>query len=740
MPVTLEGLGMEIHSAINIPPRAERLAPVPDRVLHGPAGPAVRNKREDGQLWRHQSMALNLLQQGNHAVVSTSTASGKSLIFQAHALTLMGQNRDTTTLVLNPLRALAEDQLGSWRELGEQCGLNPDAIVKIDGSIPMQERERMLDGASIAIMTPDICQAWVMRNSGRRVIQDFMTNLKLLVIDEAHVYDSVFGSNASYLFRRLLNMRDLCADPREEQCQIVAATATISNAAAHLQELTGRPFEEISEAENGAEMHERTVVHIEGQREDDMATVIENVMGKGDGPKFIAFMDSRQGVERVARRIRFGKVLAYRNGYEAKDRTEIERALRAGDLNGVISTSALELGINIPGLTMGMNLRLPSTRKGFRQRVGRVGRDGPGTFAIVGPANLFAQYGETLEQYYESSAEPSVLYLKNKFIQFANAQCMTKESGARPEDIDESIWPAGFREAVRYASNRRHPPEYDAIERAGRRNPHLAHAIRNLPEGEITLVEASSGRRIGTTTLSQAMRESYPGASYLHAGRRYKTERWETNGEYGQTEIPVAEYANPERTEPLDKREVTVTGVVDGNLMLHADGCSYVAEVYTSIRSQVVGYTSNGRAMHYEETETPQREFDTTGVLLRIGADWGQWAVPRAQTGMWLESILRYDQSIANWDVDHSDDPVLIKSVRNPDGELATNAILVYDETHGSLRLTEALYRNFDRYIAQLERSMDLEGERMDPGLIKQLVEWAAGLERPAQQTEARQA
>lgn len=721
-------LNLRVWGAIRLPPRPERLLPVPQSILEGAAGRGLLQRRSDGQLWAHQVEALETVNMGAHTVVATSTASGKSLIFQAKTIDTIGRNPDTTAIVFNPLRALAEDQLGSWKEMAEDCGLDPDCIVKIDGSVPMGRREEMLDQASVAIVTPDICQAWLMRNSATRVVQEFVRNMRIVVIDEAHVYDSVFGSNAGYLFRRLLNLREEWADERDGPCQIIAATATISNAAEHMRHLTGREFTEIGEDRNGAAMHEREMLHVDGNGEDDVSEIIQRLVETRECPKFIAFIDSRQGVERVARRVRGGRVLAYRNGYEARDRREIETALREGNLNGVVSTSALELGINIPGLALGMNLKLPSTRKAFRQRLGRVGRDGPGRFMIVGPPNLFSQYGETMQQYYEASAEPSMLYLDNRYIQFANAQCFTRESGQRPEDLDTEIWPAGFEEALRHAGRGSWPEEYASIGRAGRRVPHLAHAIRTLPGPEIHLIDDDTGKRIGSTTLDHAMRENYPGAAYLHAGRRYKTGAWEASGQYGAIEITMSEYSAPESTEPQELRDVTVDKIVDGHLIMHRDGRSYLAEVYTSINKKVVGYTCNGQPIPYNKDEIPEREFDTTGVLLRIDEEWVTWAQLREQIGMMLEAITRYNQSIANWDVDHTDEPITIRSKQHPEGVRANNAILVYDDTHGSLRLTEALFREFPRYIDQLKRSVELEGERLDRTTIDKLARWADGL------------
>lgn len=726
----IAALTQHVHGRIDLPEHPEQLEPAPDELMHGPAAPVITARSTQGGLWKHQSLALRHLLDGRHTVVSTGTASGKSLVFQSYAYHRLGQDPDATAIVFDPLRALAEDQLNSWREAAELCGLSPDRIVKIDGSIPVPDRERRLAHAAVAIMTPDVCQAWLMRNTASRAVQQFVANLHTIVLDEAHVYDSIFGSNAGYLFRRLLTYRQAVAPPDAQPYRIIAATATISNAADHLQSLTGQPFQEISEDQNGARMFPRTILHLEGNDEDALTQVLQQVMEQPDTPKFIAFVDNRQAVERIARRLG-GRVMAYRNGYEAKDRRDIELALRHSRLAGVVSTSALELGINIPKLSLGVNLKLPGTRKSFRQRLGRVGRDGPGLFIIIGPDNLFAQYGETLEQYYRASVEPSVLYLGNKFIQFANAQCLAKEQSPQldPGQNGEPVaWPDGFDAALQYVRRGNWPDEYKAIAAMGRRNPHIAHPIRNISEVEINLENCATGQRIGFSTLEQAMRETFPGAQYIHAGRSYQAQEWDRSNRWGKITVPLQEVPYPTYAEAVKTMDIKIRGIVEQNITLHQEQSGYAAEVHAAITETVTGCIENMQLRQYPPEDRPQRRFETTGVLLRIKSDWMANPYCREQIGRMLEAITRYDCSIANWDIGHAAEPMLIASRQHPDGEHTDQAVLIYDNSHGSLRLTEALFLNFRRYVRQLEHSVEVDGEMVSKEVIQQLAGWAASL------------
>ena len=715
---------------IDLPERPERLEPAPAPIVNGPAGDIIRAHTGSDRVWTHQAKALRLLEAGQNPVVATGTASGKSLIFQAWTFHNLKLNPDATAIVFDPLRALAEDQTQSWRRLAESLDLPPGAIAKIDGTVPIGEREDRLADASVVIMTPDVCHAWLMRNMSSRAVQKFIANLVTLALDEAHVYDSVFGSNAAYLFRRLVTAQKQLSG-NSLPCRIIAATATISNPAQHLERLTGLPFVEVAEADNGAQIHPRRLMHIDGSYEDDLITIVRHALSLEE--KFIVFCDSRQGVERVARQVgRPDQVAPYRNGYEANDRVNIENALRYGSLRGVVSTSALELGINIPGLTLGVNFKIPNSRKSFRQRLGRIGRHGPGAFAVVADRNAFKEFGDNLQSYYESSVEPSLLYLDNPYVQFTNAQCLAKETGIRATDDQVVAWPDGFARMTEYALKGDWPKKYAILGRAGLRNPHINHPLRSIAEDELNLVSQDNGSRLGTIKLSHALRETYPMGHYIHRGRSYQAQHWNREGRYGKTEIPLQEVPFHEKTEPVISKEIEVRGIVNGNVAVHRDPArGYAAEVNARVTERTLGYNYGKVTETYSPDEQPVRTFDTTGVLLRIEDSWAQWKPPRDTLSYDLKRLTCYDQSIAAWDIDHSSEIINIASKANPEGQNVPNAIIVFDTTAGSLRLSEALFKNLAGYAGRLTKAVELDGENVAPEVVRELNEWVSGLSWP---------
>ena len=345
---------------------------------------------------------------------------------------LLDADDEAAVVVFYPLKALSNDQLRSWREAAEHAGFGEDGIVKVDGDIPRPSRAKMLEKARVALMTPDVCHAWLLNEISNPAHRAFLARTRLVVIDEAHVLEGVFGSNFAYLFRRLCATRHLVQEKQQRSnLQVIAASATISTPEHHLNSLTGLNFETVGEQDDGAPRHERSILHLAAadRREAEVAEKIHKALVEGstDG-SFITFVDSRQGAERLAVRTDYGDLVKpYRSGYEAKDRARIEHALRDGHLRGVVSTSALELGIDIPHFAVGLNIGVPVTRKSFRQRLGRVGRQRPGSFAVVTEPYAFRRFGSTLAEYYAKSVEPSYLYLGNRFMQFAHARCLAEE-------------------------------------------------------------------------------------------------------------------------------------------------------------------------------------------------------------------------------------------------------------------------------------------------------------------------
>ena len=710
----LSDLNLNVLESVDVSPRVESHGEVPEAIASGPAARVI-----SGKLWKHQAQALSHLCQGRNLVVSTGTASGKSLIFQMYALHRLLTEPNSKVLALYPLKALANDQWESWRKIANAAGLS-DTVGRIDGSVlPIGRRSEILEKSRIVLMTPDIMQAWVMRTLGSPEVNRFISSLALLVFDEAHAYESVFGSNTAFLLRRLLAAKRQLS-PRERNArhlQIVAATATIQNPAEHLNNLTGLEFSVVDESENGASRSQRRILHVEGPEmgrdgEDAMAQTLAGICEMPERRRFLTFVDSRQGVERIVRTLDREDVRSYRSGYEEEDRAAIERTLRNGALHGVVSTSALELGIDIADMDIGVNLGVPPSRKSFRQRLGRIGRTSPGVFLVLAPANAFTKFGEGLSQYYEGSVEPSYLYLGNRFIQFAHARCLRDETELIARNSTEAprgvTWPKGFPEILKNAREG-YSREFDAMAQIGGDSPHFNYPLRQLGDTNIEIQIGSGGfvRDLGDMSYQQAIREAYPGATYLHMGRAYKVNQW--NAGFNKLVIRVASVPNAAPTRPILRKNVTIDlsreGVIPGRMMKGVSGL--LAEAQVQVNESVEGYIIGNTQHPYRDLRATnanmrrkQRDFRTTGVVIKIEDDWFALPSARKEVADGLRDLLARDRSIASQDIDSAHTNIAIGSASGP--LHTTGAVVVYDSVYGGLRLTENLFDEFNRYIERL--------------------------------------
>ena len=736
--------------SLDLPARAERSTSIPDAYGSGSPGRwLTSDDKLRGHVWLHQAKAMTIAAEGRNLVISTGTASGKSLVFQSAAFRVLDSDDEATVIVFYPLKALSNDQWMSWRRAAVHAGFGEDDIVKVDGDVPRPSRARMLETARVALMTPDVCHAWLLNEISNPAHKAFLARTRLVVIDAAHVLEGVFGSNFAYLFRRICATRQLVQDKRRRtNLQVIAASATISTPDRHLNSLTGLEFETVGDEDDGAPRHARSIVHLAAadRKEAGVAERIHKALMEGstDG-SFITFVDSRQGAERLAVRTEYDNLVKpYRSGYEAEDRAKIEDALRDGHLRGVVSTSALELGIDIPHFTVGLNIGVPVTRKSFRQRLGRVGRQRPGSFALVTEPYAFRRFGSTLEEYYAKSVEPSYLYLGNRFMQFAHARCLAEElemlgftgRKALPTSI---AWPNGFAEVFDFAyagSPAARPKEFDQINRIGGDQPHFNYPLRNVPEDAYQVVHTRGGptgpSRVAQLTVQQAIREAFPGAIYLHMAKGWRVNDWRSTA-FDRT-IRVNPTKSPIIPRPLIRTFVNFSidrdGIVAGRYRKGERG--FIAECHLQVNERVEGLEEGGEKRLYKDLRqekpwmTPKtRDFRTTGVVMRINEDWfGRRGVKQRISGLLRDLMLR-EYSISGQDVDAA--ATNISMIRDGQREVVSDALVLFDSTQGTLRLTEPAYLSLDELLVQLERSISMmppDDDRVSPEVVAAFRAW----------------
>lgn len=751
-----DGGKLTVVEKVEIPGRTERVASTPSSFKSGILREWLTSKHGQAEtLWNHQAVALKHIDDGKNVVIATGTASGKSLIFQLPIMRELLEG-DGVALIIYPLKALLSDQLSRWRQMAQELGLPADTVAELHGNVRMEERYEALQNARVVAITPDLLQTWFMRQVAASNFKHFLGKLKYLVIDEAHVYESVFGSNVAYLMRRFMVARNRAAKDlgSKTQLQIIAATATIYCPVDHMACLTGWQFVAVDEDEDGSPSHGRTLLHIDGPDvggpAEAMLQDIINEIGDATTDTFIAFHNSRQGVERVTRVIDREDILPYRSGYEGADRADIERKLRNGLLRGIVSTSALEVGIDVSGFTVGLNLGVPQSKKAFRQRLGRVGRASNGVFAVIAPRHAFTQLGSSFQEYFEGSVEPSYLYLDNRFIQFAHARCLMDESeqlGFSDAKIPPGvIWPDSFAKVYELARpGARRSKEFELIAQIGADSPHFNYPLRQVGESNYKLKEGSrsDSEPIGDIALNQAIREAYPGATYLHLKRPMKVAEWKSNS--FDRSIRLYNAKNPAITRPILHKTVNVgasSEEVVSNRILSGDR-GLIAEVSLQVNEAVLGYQIGGNALLYKDLRSKdagmskkQREFTTTGIVLQIKDPWfsgsGQQALVRQAVSDALRQMILREKSIAPTDIDDAYSNIAFYQSGVP--KRATDTIVIYDSIYGGLRLTEPLFEDFGEFLDRLRKAAELAASDalVSAEIVAKLVEWYSSLQEGA--------
>lgn len=747
---------LEIVDEVVIPAREARFAEIPEGFAHGELGDWMRKSLgSGGSLFLHQGVALAHLAAGDNLVLSTSTASGKSRVFMAAAMRAVLANKTARVLVFYPQKALGSDQFRRWQLELEHAGLPADLVGTVTGDTPMALREAVLTKARIVLATPDVMHLWLLPSLGARAVDRFLSNLAVLVLDEAHVLEAVFGTNAGLFLRRFRDAQRRLQAKRKSKpapLQVVATTATLSDPQAHLRELVGVDFASVGEDLNGAPSHPLTLVHVEGPeiggKAEAMCAELLQAFSRvlpAEAAQ-IAFADSRQGVERIACEIEDEGFLPYRGGLHPEDRQKVETALRDRRLRGVVATSALELGIDLPQFSLGMTMGVPPTRKALRQRIGRVGRATEGIFVVVARRSAFAARGSTFREFVTGPVEESHLYLGNKTLQFQHALCLAQESGGldRTELSPEISWPEEFAKSLA-AADPRAPHSFlqkRMLMVAEAKGPQRAVPLRSMPGERLPLRDVATDGILSDVDLRRALRETYPGATYIHFGARYRVEQWRFVG-FGH-EVMLKPIRSGARTYPMLSTRVSCSldaeQVIDRNCLTGPSGC--FAELNLQVTESVDGYRIGNTPFPYPRHGTSRdakltrrvRRFATTGVVLQIDEPWfageGEPQVlTRRAVAKALRQVLADVFGVAKGDIATAHRSV---SFRTPVGEKRhANAIALFDDIEGGLRLTAPIFGRFEEALERLERAVMLAGEDapLDVALVGKLREWFLGLE-----------
>ncbi len=513
------------ETVASLPPRPANLVGLPE--LHPELASALSRTGVE-RLYSHQREAYERVCAGENVVVATTTASGKSLCYKIPAFENALESAASRALFLYPTKALAQDQLGKIRAFGLR-GVHP---ATYDGDTPQAIRSKIRRKANIVLTNPDMLNIGVLPN--HEAWADFLRNLRIVAVDEAHVLRGVFGSHVAVVLRRLRRVAALHGgDPR-----FVLASATIANPQELAESLTGLPFSLVDE--DGASSGERRVIFRnpplldkeKGERRSlltEGALVFANLVSQGI--RTIAFARTRKGAELIYRYAadRVGVDLArrispYRAGYTARERREIEGRLFRGELLGVVSTSALELGVDVGALDAVVCCGYPGSVASIWQQWGRAGRGSDPSLAlyIAGRDALDQYLFENPKRVLGRRVEAARVTLENPYILGPHLLAAAHEA---PLDAgDEAYFGPAYRDVSQEMM------QSGALAASGGRlvyvrgdNPARRISLRSA-SSEMVLIADEEGELIGTAEASRAPSELHPGATYLHRGRAYEVE------------------------------------------------------------------------------------------------------------------------------------------------------------------------------------------------------------------------
>ncbi len=589
-------------------------------------------ERGIGAPWSHQFAAAELAHAGRHVVLSTGTASGKSLAYQLPILHALSTDPQARALYLSPTKALGHDQLRAAHALTAAIPrLRDVAPTAFDGDSPAEVRRLARQRSRWLFSNPDMIHLSMLRNHARWAV--FLRALRFIVVDECHHYRGVFGSNVAMVLRRLLR---LCTrySARGAEPTVIFASATTASPGATAAELIGQSVEEITE--DGSPHGARTVALWEPALRADLigengapvrrsaGTEAARIMADlvAQGAQTLTFVRSRRGAELTALSARARlddiapdlteQVASYRAGYLAEDRSALEQALAEGHLRGLAATNALELGVDIAGLDAVVIAGFPGTVSSFWQQAGRSGRRGQGALVVLvardDPLDTYlvhhpaALLDKPIERVVIDPANP---YILGPQILCAATELPLEDAEVRAlgaEQVATSLVDDGL---LRRRSGRYFPTP--GLE------PHAAVEVRGPTGGQVVIVETGTGRLLGTAGAGQAPTCVHPGAVYLHQGDSYVVESLDFDSGIAFVHAEDPGYATFAR----ELTDITVSGPGERAMF----GTVTLGLVPVSVTNRVVGYLRRrltGEVLDFVDLDMPAQTLDTVSVTYSV--------------------------------------------------------------------------------------------------------------------------
>ena len=656
-------------------------------------------------LYTHQLEAYETAA-GSNLVVTSGTASGKSLAFNLPVLDGIARQPKRRALYLYPTKALAQDQARKLAQL-RPPGLR-EAIY--DGDTPREERPAIRRRNNLVLTNPDMLHVGVLPH--HKSWGDFMANLGWVVVDEAHTYRGVFGSHVANVLRRLRRVaRNYGAEPR-----FLLASATIANPVELAERLVGTPFELIDD--DGAPRAGREIAMWNPPLLDEASGARRSALSEAadllaelvtHGVRTICFLKSRRGIELIQRFARenlqrrgkpelAARIAPYRGGYTPQQRREIEARLSSGELLAVVTTDALELGIDVGELDAAICVTFPGTVASLRQMWGRAGRRRRGLAVYVAGQDALDQFFcRHPEEFLERPVEAAILDHANDRI--ASRHLLAAAFELPLTDADTEVFGPGWRERaerlvaageLRQAGGRLLPGRPDFV--ANR------IALRSASADSVAVIERDSGEMLGLVEAERAFTTVHPGAVYLHLGRSYEVERLDVE----ERRAIVSAFDGDWYTRPKKETEIYIERTREqrevAGVQLNFGDVSVTEQVIAFQRVSI----SEQEPIDIVALELPEQSFVTQAL-------W--YVLPEKLSGA-LPSDALLGSLHATEHGQIAVLPLIAMCDRWDIGGLSTNVhfqtgrstIFVYDGHPGGVGIAQRGYEQFERLLGDAER------------------------------------
>jgi DEAD/DEAH box helicase domain-containing protein len=665
-----------------------------------PVKTALRDAGIDA-LYEHQAEAVLAAFEGE-TIVTTGTASGKSLCFQLPTLEVLTQDHLARALYLYPTKALAQDQARALHAFG----LARPAIY--DGDTPRAQRAAIRRKSNVVLTNPDMLHVGILPH--HHAWDELLSNLAFVVVDEAHTYRGVFGSHVANVLRRLRRVAAI----HGSRPRFLLASATIANPVELAERLTGLDGFRLIDRDCAPRAARRTAlwnpplldesIGLRGSPLYEAAELFSGLVSQG--ARTICFMKSRKGIELIVRHARgllepvlAERIAPYRAGYTPAQRQDIQQRLTNGELLGVVATDALELGIDIGALDAAICVTYPGTAASLKQMWGRAGRRGRGLAVYIAGEDALDQFFcRHPEEFLTRPVEAAIIDPESPEIYGWHLLCAAHEAplalndasflGPGWEDAADELERAGF---LRQRASGFVPRRADDY-------PAARVALRSASADTFGLIDSSSGELLGTIESSRAYSTVHAGAIYLHLGRSYHVQELDLKGHRALLEPFNGDYYTQAKRDSIthierlyEQREVLGVTLSFGSVV---------------VEETVLGYQrkrlQDQEAVGFEGLALPPVEFQTRALWYELDELLAGAGRPKDLLGA-LHALEHGQIAVL---------PLIAMCDRWDIGGLSTNAhpqtggptIFIYDGHPGGVGLTKRGYDEFERLSADALR------------------------------------